>query len=94
MLEKAYYSNMRDKASALTREVLDMVIIGQIMAFTSLDVVVGPSHKHSPTLRRRLRVKTFYHQGSKICRSTFLTLHGIGKTFGIITQLSMQFGPF
>ena len=47
------------------------------------DPVVGLSHKHSPALRRRLRVKAFYHQGSKICRSTFLILHGIGKTLEI-----------
>ena len=61
-IDEAYYRLMRDEANALTREALDMVIIGQIMAFTSFDVVVGPSHKHSPALRRRLRVKSFFHQ--------------------------------
>lgn len=56
-----------------------MVILAQIMAFVSLDDVVGPSHKHAPSPRQATRVAFFYHTGSKICCATFLALHAIGK---------------
>ena len=61
-----------------------MVVLGQIMAFVSMDNVVGPSHKHAPS-KRQLTRTTFYHIGKKICRDTFLALHGIGNTMMITT---------
>ena len=48
----------RDEASALTRDELDMVVLGQIMACMSVSNVVGPSHKHTP--HRRVQVKTSF----------------------------------
>ncbi len=77
--DRDFYLSKRDEASALTREQLDLVVLGQIQAFLSVDEVIGPSHKHTPTQRRTTRVNTFYHLGKKICRGSFLTLHGIGK---------------
>ncbi len=69
----------RDEANSLTREELDMVVLGQIQAFLCVDDVIGPSHKHTPTQRKITRVNIFFHLGKKICRGTFLALHGIGK---------------
>ena len=77
--DRKHYCNKRDEANSLSREELDMVVLGQIMAFIAMDNVVGPSHKHAPHQRQMTRVKTFYHQGRKICRETFLALHGIDR---------------
>ena len=77
--DREHYCNKRDEANSLSREELDMVVLGQIMAFISMDNVVGPSHKHAPHQRQITRVKTFFHHGRKICRDTFLALHGIGN---------------
>ena len=78
LFDRAEYERRRDEANELSRDELDMVVLGQIMAFTCTDSVVGPSHKHTPTQRRQTRVN-FFHQGKRICRETFLALHGIGK---------------
>ena len=69
----------RDEANQLSREELNMVVLGQIRAFMSMDSVVGPSHKHAPTQRQMTRVNFFFHLGKRICRNTFMALHGIGK---------------
>ena len=69
----------RDEHLQLTRDQLDMVVLANIMAGICVEDVVGPSHNHAATQRQRTRVKFFYHLGKKICRSTFLVLHGIGK---------------
>ena len=69
----------RDEANQLTRDELDMVVLGQIMAFTCMNEVVGPSHHHAPTQRQRARANTFFYHGKKVCRNTFMALHGIGK---------------
>ena len=79
LFSEDYLYTKRVECSALSREGLDMVILGQIMAFTQSDDVVGPSHKHAPTNRKASRVM-FHHAGKKICALTFLALHGIGKT--------------
>ena len=77
--DRAEYVRRRDEAHQLTKDELDLVVLGQIMACTSLDEVVGPSHHHVRTYRLKMRTKIFHHLGKRICRSTFLILHGIGK---------------
>ena len=76
LFDKEYYNDTRNEAKALTRDELDMLL----MAFVSVEQVVGPSHKHAPKTRERAMVKTFYHHGKPICRDTFLALHGIGNS--------------
>ena len=81
LFDREYYSLRRGEASERTKLELDFVILGEIMAFVDFNAsaVVGPSHKHVPTPRQRTRATTFLHAGKKICRETFLALHGIGK---------------
>ena len=55
-----------------------MVMLGQIKAFTCMENVVGPSHKHAPHQRQRTRVQTLMHAGKRVCKETFLALHTIG----------------
>ena len=78
---REYYRIRRGEAREFTKLELDFVILGQLMAFVNFDVssIVGPSHKHVPTPRQRTRAGIFLHAGKKICRETFLALHGIGK---------------
>ena len=83
LFNRDHYQLKRDEASSLSRKELDMVVLGQIQAFLSMDDVIGPTHKHTPTQRKITRVNTFFHLGKKICRATFLALHGIGKNFFI-----------
>ncbi len=78
--DRDHYLDKQDEANSLTREELDMVVLGQIQASLCVDDVVGLSHKHIPTQRKMTRVNTFFHLGKKICRGIFLTPHGIGKS--------------
>ena len=55
----------RANAAQLTRNELDMVLLGQLMAFTPC------SEQHQERNRA-----VFYHEGNKI---TFLSLHNIGN---------------
>lgn len=78
MIKREHYEEIRDQCASLTKDEVDLVLLGQIMASIHLGNVVGPSSKHSPSPRERSRVD-FYHHGRKLCQSTFLMLHGVGK---------------
>ena len=41
------YKKRRDEANSMSRDELDMLVLGNIMALASVDDVVGPSHKHT-----------------------------------------------
>ena len=58
----------RANAAQLTRNELDMVLLGQLMAFTPC------SEQHQERNRA-----VFYHEGNKICKNTFWFLHNIGN---------------
>ena len=68
---------MRETCALLTRDELDLVLLGQIMAHICNEADIGSrSHKDlSPRLRALVR---FYHLGWPICQKTFFKLHGIG----------------
>ena len=53
---------------------LDILLLGQIMAFTCTDDVTKTSSSHSSKVR-----KAPHPQGKKICWKTFAYLHGIGS---------------
>ena len=68
---------MRGNAAALTWGEMNLVILGQVMALTDC----GPeaySHSHKPKGREKTTT-IFYHHGHRICRATFLFLHGVSK---------------
>ena len=78
MFVVGHYQDVRDQCAELSRDELDHVLLGQIMANMNITTIVGPKSKHSPTVRKRPGV-TYSHQGQSICKLTFLVLHGIGK---------------
>ncbi len=81
-----HFEDVSDQCVGMKREELDLVILAQIMANISMDEDVGPKSKHLHVPRHRSRI-TFFHHGHRICRTTFLKLHGIGK-YNDITMTS------
>ena len=75
LFTREHYKEMQDQCMEKTKELLDNVILGHIEAH---DEVVGSRSKHALTPRQRSNMH-FYHHGLRICRATFLELHGIGK---------------
>ena len=65
LFSREHYTTMRADASALTWGELNMVVMGEVMALT----VTGSRNKTT----------LFYHHGHRVCRKTFLFLHGLGK---------------
>ena len=67
---------MRAQCAELTRDELDLVILGQISALLSNNDTING---HRPSAPRQRSAMAFYHCGIKVCRVTFQKLHGIGK---------------
>ena len=75
-----HYMNMRANAAELSWAELNMVVMGQVVAFTCLDDDVLNSSKYRHAQKGREKCSTlFHHQGHRVCRKTFLFLHGIGE---------------
>ena len=74
---KDHFQEQRDQCATFNKEELDLVILGQIMAHHHGEDMVGERSKHPSAIRQRSRMD-FFHQGRRICRTTFLKLHGIG----------------
>jgi len=70
-----HYRTMRDNCAELSWTELNMVLSGQLMALTSDPEL---SHSH-PANERKLSVTKYYHCGQRVCRNTFLFLHGVGS---------------
>lgn len=67
---------MRMQCRELSRDELDLVLLGQIAA-----LLANNSDTIAPKpLPRQRSSMAFYHGGVQICRKTFQKLHGIGIT--------------
>jgi hypothetical protein len=62
---------IRSSMSELSHEELDLVLMGQIMAFTRLESKTTARH-HPPHLRQRA-YSTFYHQGKQVAHHNYET---------------------
>ena len=74
LFSRDHYESMRMQCRELSRDELDLVILGQIaalLAHTSNTIAPKP-------LPRQRSSMAFYHGGVQICRKTFQKLHGIG----------------
>ena len=72
---RQHYETSRMQCAELSRDELDLVILGQLAA-----LLVNTDNTTAGSGRRQRSVTTFHHGGVHICRETFLKLHGIGKT--------------
>lgn len=77
MFTREEYEATMDQCAQLTKEQLDLIVLGQIMANIRTDDV-GLRSRRSSSERQCANVP-FYHHGVRVCRDTFLQLHGIGK---------------
>ena len=76
---KKHYLATRANAQQLERKELDMVVMGQVMAFTFCSQVPQNISKHRHQVKQRERnASAFYHNGLRVCKRTFLFLHDIG----------------
>ena len=75
-----YFREARANTAQLDHAALYMVVMGQVMAFTNRSRNTLHSSKHChPYKEREKNNTTFYHQGLRVCRKTFLFLHNIGE---------------
>ena len=73
-----HYIQLRAQSSFLTRDELDLTLIGSIMSTLIQDDYVRDGRHKNP--KRRKQMTTLYmHHGYEICKKTFTFLYGIGK---------------
>ena len=65
LFTREHYQLMRADAAALTWSELNTVVMGEVMALT--------------TMGSQNQTTIFQHRGQRVCRKTFLFLHGLGK---------------
>ena len=76
LFSAAQYREMRDECRELTRDELDLVIMGQLRALTLRDSCTQGSKRAATT---RVQTQTqFRFGGHQICMKTFCFLHNIG----------------
>ena len=73
-----YIREMRSSCFSLTRNELDMAILGQLMASSNTSDTVEVSSGHLQKGRERPHT-TNYHCGKKVCHKTYCFLHTVGK---------------
>ncbi len=73
------FSEMQILCFELTREELDMVLLGQVHAFMNASETCGDDHK---AMRERSTM-VYIHSGVQICSYVFLFLHGVGDILTI-----------
>lgn len=72
---REHYESLRMQCAELTRNDLDLILFGQLSALLS---TTASTQSHRPATSRQRSSMTFYHRGIRVCRKTFLILHGIG----------------
>ena len=88
LFPKEHYQEIRWQCAELTRNELDMVLMGQIMATMSNDTVIqAAKFRHTPT-QRKLSSMAFFHGGHQVCGKTFRKLHGIVMNADITLRLT------
>ena len=73
-----HYIQLRAQSSFLTRDELDLTLIGAIMSTVIHDDHVRDGRHKNPKRRKQTRT-SYMHHGHEICKKTFTFLHDIGK---------------
>ena len=74
-----HYLATRGETAELSWGELNLIILGEIMALTcSNKYTLNSKYRHTPKERER-SVTLFHHRGHRVCRKTFLFLHGVGE---------------
>ena len=72
-----HYVDIRAQAALLTRNELDMVLLGSVMSTVLDSSHAVEDHSHRNAKRRRI-CSNYMHNGYNVCKNTFAFLHGIG----------------
>ena len=75
---REYILSVRQSCAELVRSELDLVILGQLLAFTNRSPGTVTTSRHAAGERERPST-AFCHQGKQVCVKTFRILHGIGE---------------
>ena len=78
MFSSEYYQQYRAQALFLSKELLDMALIGSIAATVCEDDDVGVRSGHRPAKRQRTTIQ-YMHKGYQVCQNTYNFLHSVGK---------------
>ena len=70
--------DLRACHQALARDELDLVMLAQIRAGMHCGQMTARPKQKEQTERKRVRVD-YFHKGHKICRDTFMFIHGVFK---------------
>jgi len=62
----------------LSRDQLDMLLLGSVVCTICEDDDVGVRSGHKPTKRQRTTIE-YVHKAYSVCRKTFTFLHGVSK---------------
>ena len=73
-----YIQSMRTQCLKLSRNELDMVLLGQLIASTNTSDNIALESHHRNKERQRAYT-TYYHAGKVVCARMFLFLHAVGK---------------
>ena len=73
-----HYIEQRAQCSFLSKDELDLVLMGFVSS-AMLDSEVVKNGRHQNPAKRRRLMMGYKHHGLDVCRKTFLFLHGIGK---------------
>ena len=78
LFSREYFIDTRAQSFLLSREQLDMLLLGSIASTVCDDDDVGARSDHRPAKRQRTTID-YMHKGYHVCRNTFIFLHGISK---------------
>ena len=73
-----HYLELQAQSSFLTRDELDLVLMGSIMCTAFRDDCIRDGRR-KPVKRRKLTTMMYMHEGHKVCKKTFCFLYSIGK---------------
>ena len=74
-----HYADLRAQATFLTREQLDLVILGSVMATMHNEEHCRSWHRHKPAKRQKTMM-AYMHHGYNLCKTTYNFLHGVGNS--------------
>ena len=78
LFSRQYLMDTRAQTFLLSREQLDMLLLGSVASTVCDDDDVGQRSGHWPAKRQRTTID-YMHKGYHVCRNTFTFLHGVSK---------------
>ena len=78
LFSREYFTDVRAQSFLLSREQLDMLLLGSIAFTVCDDDDVGVRSDHRPANRQGTTID-YMHKGYHVCRNTFTFLHGVSK---------------